>query len=220
MFMASSTHFLYVVFFISSFTQVPSLNVVIKSTVIYPLNCSNYTHTCDSYLYHISKGHKIEEIATLYSVNTSKIAPIKHNANLDYLISIHCACDSSSNGYYMYDTVYKRKPGESVKYISDEYYSGQVWNASGESEELKVKIVCGCLENEYQKVVTYTIQPADTLIGVSELLNAKEGEVENLNKVLTKDPNYIDIGWILFVPMENNKILASKKCEYPFHLAI
>ncbi|XP_071694402.1 lysM domain receptor-like kinase 3 [Rutidosis leptorrhynchoides] len=217
MLMTSSTHFLYVIFFITSFTKAISLNVVKKSTIIYPLTCSNYTRTCDSYLYHISKGHKLEEIASFYSVNTSKITPIKHNTNLDYLVSIACACEhdnTSDNGYYMFDSFYKRKPGESDKYISDEYYSGQIWNISGESEQVKVQIACGCLENEHQKVVTYTIQPADTLIGVSELLNARENEVENSNKVLTKDPNYIDIGWVLFVPMEKNKIVTSKKCEY------
>ncbi|KAI3820745.1 hypothetical protein L1987_08293 [Smallanthus sonchifolius] len=214
MLMASSTHFLYLTFFITSFTQVLPLNVVMKSTLMYPLTCSDYTHTCDSYLYHISKGHKLEEIASFYSVNTSRITPIEHNSNLDYLVSIRCACekDNNSNAYYLYDSVYKRKPGESVGYISDEYYSGQVWYVSGEDEEqLTVHLVCGCLENEAQEVVTYTIQSQDTLIGISGLLSAKESEVENLNKVLTKDPNYIDIGWVLFVPQEKNKIRASKK---------
>lgn len=218
MLMAASTHFLYVTLFITSFTQILSLNVVIKSTIIYPLTCSNYTHTCDSYLYHISKGHKLEEIASFYSVNTSKITPIKHNSNIDYLVSIQCACakdNSSSNAYYMYNSVYKRKKGESVEYILNEYYSGQVWSVSGENdEELTVHIVCGCRENEFQEIVTYTIQGEDTLIGISELLNAKEVEVENMNKVLTKNPNYMDIGWVLFVPQEKNIIRASKKCEY------
>ncbi|KAI3686433.1 hypothetical protein L1987_80109 [Smallanthus sonchifolius] len=169
----------------------------------------------DSYLYHISKGHKIEEIASFYSVNTSRITPIEHNSNLDYLVSVRCACEKdnkSNNAYYLYDSVYKRKPGESVGYISEEYYSGQVWYVSGEDEEqLTVHLVCGCLENETREVVTYTIQAQDTLIGISGLLSAKENEVENLNKVLTKDPNYVDIGWVLFVPQEKNKIRASKK---------
>nr|XP_043638603.1 lysM domain receptor-like kinase 3 [Erigeron canadensis] len=213
MFMISLAHFICVAFFITSFKQVLSVNVVIKSTLIYPLTCSNYTHTCDSYLYHISKGHNIEEIASFYSVNPSKITPIKHNTNIDYLVSVQCACkkDNSSDDYYMYDSAYKRKPGESVNYITDEYYSGQVWNVSGvDEEELTVHLVCGCVEDESQNVVTYAIQAEDTLIGVSELLNAKEREVENLNKVLTKDPNYIDVGWVLFVPMEKFKIKASK----------
>ncbi|KAK9080514.1 hypothetical protein SSX86_000272 [Deinandra increscens subsp. villosa] len=214
MLMASSTHFFYLAIFITSFTHVLPLNMVTKSSLIYPSTCSDYTHTCDSYLYHISKGHKLEEIASFYSVNTSRITPIKHNSNLDYLVSIRCACekDKNSNGYYLYDSVYKRKPGESVAYISDEYYSGQVWYVNGEDEDqLTVHLVCGCLENESRKVVTYTVQDADTLIGISKLLSAKEKEVENLNKVLTKDPDILDIGWVLFVPQEKNTIRASKK---------
>ncbi|GKB73264.1 LysM domain receptor-like kinase 3 [Tanacetum coccineum] len=214
MLMASSTHFIYITLFITSFTLVFPLDVVIKSTVIYPLSCSNYTRTCGSYLYHISKGHKLEDIASFYSVNTSKITPITHNTNLDYLVSVQCACgkDNNSNAYYYYDSVYKRKPGESVEFIKDEYYSGQVWNVSEKNDEqVNVRIVCGCVENEFQEVVTYTIQAEDTLIGISRLLNAKEVEVENMNKALTKDPNYMDIGWVLFVPKEKNMIRASKK---------
>lgn len=116
----------------------------------------------------------------------------------------------------MYDTVYKQKPArESVEYISNEYYSGQVWNVSGENEELNVRLVCGCLENESNKeVVTYTVQSGDTMLAISKLLSAKEVEVENMNRVLTKDPNSIDIGWVLFVPQEKNKIRDSKPREY------
>ncbi|KVH98924.1 Protein kinase, catalytic domain-containing protein [Cynara cardunculus var. scolymus] len=191
---SSSTLFLSISFFI---TQVFSLNLVIKSTLMYPLTCSNYNHTCDSYLYHISKGHKPEEIASFYSVNASRIMPMKHNSDIDYLVSVKCRCeqDDSGHGYYLYNSVYERKPGESVEYISDEYYSGQVWKFGGEDEEeLTVRLVCGCIENEAQEVVTYTIQSKDTLIGISDLLSAKEAEVENLNKILTKDPNYMDVG--------------------------
>ncbi|CAH1428480.1 unnamed protein product [Lactuca virosa] len=200
MVMASSSHFLYVSLFIVSFTQVLPLNVVIKSTFMYPLTCSNYTRTCNSYLYHISKGQNLQEISSFYSVNTSKITPINHNSNIDYLVSVQCSCkkdNSSSDGYYLYDTVYKQKPArESVEYISNEYYSGQVWNVSGENEELNVRLVCGCLENESNKeVVTYTVQSGDTMLAISKLLSAKEVEVEDMNRVLTKDPNSIDIGW-------------------------
>ncbi|XP_024976041.1 lysM domain receptor-like kinase 3 [Cynara cardunculus var. scolymus] len=207
---SSSTLFLSISFFI---TQVFSLNLVIKSTLMYPLTCSNYNHTCDSYLYHISKGHKPEEIASFYSVNASRIMPMKHNSDIDYLVSVKCRCeqDDSGHGYYLYNSVYERKPGESVEYISDEYYSGQVWKFGGEDEEeLTVRLVCGCIENEAQEVVTYTIQSKDTLIGISDLLSAKEAEVENLNKILTKDPNYMDVGWVLFVPREKNQIEASR----------
>ncbi|KAI3673531.1 hypothetical protein L6452_39654 [Arctium lappa] len=205
---SSSTLFLSISFFI---TQVFSLNLVIKSTLMYPLTCSNYNHTCDSYLYHISKGRNPEEIASFYSVNTSRITPIKHNSDIDYLVSVRCGCqqDTSGHGYYLYDSVYERKSGESVQYISNEYYNGQVWKVSGEDEELTVHLVCGCRENEAQEVVTYTIQSKDTLIGISDLLSAKEVEVENLNKILTKDPNYMDVGWVLFVPQEKNQIRAS-----------
>ncbi|KAJ0571267.1 putative protein kinase RLK-Pelle-RLCK-IXb family [Helianthus annuus] len=180
MLMASSTHFLYLTFFIASFTQVFPLNEVMKSSLMYPLTCSDYTHTCDSYLYHISKGHKLDEIASFYSVNTSRITPVNHQSNLDYLVSVRCACekDNNGNGYYLYDSVYKRKPGESVRYVSDEYYSGQVWYVSGEDEEqLTLHLVCGCLDDESRKVVTYTIQAQDTLLGVSQLLSAKENEL-------------------------------------------
>lgn len=59
--------------------------------------------------------------------------------------------------------------------------------------------------------MTYTVQENDTLTGIAELLSAELTGIENLNERFTRNPNLIDVGWVLFVPREKNGIQAPKQ---------
>ncbi|KAA8542264.1 hypothetical protein F0562_023600 [Nyssa sinensis] len=72
-------------------------------------------------------------------------------------------------------------------------------------------LVCGCAERESQVVVTYTVQEDDTLSEIAELLSAKVSGIENLNGRLAQNPDFINVGWVLFVPMEKREIQAPKQ---------
>lgn len=76
---------------------------------------------------------------------------------------------------------------------------------------ISVHLVCGCLEVEAKEIVTYTVQENDTLTGIAELLSAELTGIENLNERFTRNPNLIDVGWVLFVPREKNGIQAPKQ---------
>ncbi|EOY20853.1 Kinase family protein / peptidoglycan-binding LysM domain-containing protein, putative [Theobroma cacao] len=189
----------------------------IESTLVYPLGCASNIPSCNSYLYHISKGLSIEEMANFYSVNTSQIQSITHDAKLDYLVSVPCTCkDVNGTLGYFYDTLYKVKPGDTYAGVSGEFYSGQAWMIAAEEQLLvagdmiTIHLVCGCLGVENQEAATYTVQDRDTLLQIAELLSANLSEIENLNRNLIRNPNFIDIGWVLFVPIGKRKIQAPK----------
>ncbi|XP_059636018.1 lysM domain receptor-like kinase 4 [Cornus florida] len=184
-------------------------DVSINSTLMFPFNCSVIVKTCNSLLYH-NNGLQEEQIASYYSVNTSQIKPISHGNKQDYLVSVPCSCkDVNGTVAYFYDTLYKVQPNDTFFNVSNQIYSGQAWNDGGEQhfvagEEFPMHLLCGCVGSESQIVVTYTVQQGDTLVGISTQLSAKISDIENMNRNLIQNPGFIDVGWVLFVPMENN----------------
>ncbi|KAK2989730.1 hypothetical protein RJ640_030223, partial [Escallonia rubra] len=215
---AYPNHLLLFVLLVTILIRVLSFNVEEKSTLLYPLSCSNQSQKCKSHLYHISRGLQLEEVASFYSVNTSRIEPIYHGNKQDCLVSVPCTCkDVNGTQSYFYDTFYSVQPGDTFENISNVYYSGQTLMINGEAElfvagnRAIIHLVCGCVEAESIEVVTYTVQAADTVSAISELLSADVSGVENLNGRLKEDPNYIDVGWVLFVPMGKRGLQAPKK---------
>ncbi|KAM1025897.1 hypothetical protein ACFX13_039616 [Malus domestica] len=210
-------------FFSILFTTFFYTNVLSDNTIgVYPFPCStsHHTQTCNSSLYHISKGHQIEEIAIFYSVNPSNIRPIVHDNQhpKDYLVSVPCTCkDIKGTQVYLYDTNYLVKEGDTVGNVASEFYSGQAVKIGEEEQQFIVEkmttfhLVCGCVEKKSQEVVTYTVQDHDTLSDIENLLSAYESEIQKLNKNFTKSPNFIDVGWVLFVPMELNGFRAQQQ---------
>ncbi|KAF3437490.1 hypothetical protein FNV43_RR20243 [Rhamnella rubrinervis] len=228
--MASLSHNRYlflVILFTSVFANVLSANVVIKSTLLQPLSCSGKIQICKSDLYHISRGLQVEQIAFFYSVNTSEIKPILHGTKQDYLVSVPCTCKNinGTQGYF-YDTIYKVEPGDIYANVVRQFYSRQAWKIAGEDEPFiagnitTMHLLCGFVETESQKVVTYTVQEHDTLSQIAHLLSANWSEIEMLNGELTQNPSFIDVGWVLFVPTEMRRIQVQKQGKSHISLTI
>nr|GMD97927.1 lysM domain receptor-like kinase 3 [Ipomoea batatas] len=184
---------------------------------IYPFSCSNLNNTCSSILYQ-HNGLQVEKIANLYSVNKSQIKNITYHNNVndekeDELVTVPCTCkDVNGTQAYFYETVYQLELNETFESVSKGKFSGQIWKVGGEEksynagENVTLSLLCGCVEKESQIVVTYTVQPNDTLSSISALLTAQISEIESLNPYVKATPNLIDVGWLIYVPLELNGI--------------
>ncbi|TKY58681.1 LysM domain receptor kinase 3 [Spatholobus suberectus] len=186
-----------------------AFEVSIKTTYLAPLNCSAKIRTCNASLYHITQNLTTEQIASFYSVISSQITPIMHGTKQDYLISVPCSCRNTSDylGGYFYDTTYKVRPNDAFVNISNLIFSGQAWPVNvGDTlhpdDNLTIHIPCGCSESDSQIVITYTVQQHDTTTMIAKLLNATLAGMLSMNKVLAPNPEFIDVGWVLFVPKE------------------
>ncbi|XP_077221498.1 lysM domain receptor-like kinase 3 [Tasmannia lanceolata] len=203
--------------FMTFFTRILS-DVSQKDSLMYPSTCSqNSIKTCNSYLYHISRGLTIEEIALFYSVNTSQIKPITHGSKQDYLISVPCACQffNGTTGYF-YGSYYKVRYGDTPINVSDHIYSGQVWEIGGADRfqvgnVLPIHLLCGCLGGNSQVMVTYTVQQGDTLSEIATLLSSSVDGTQSLNGFLIQNPSLIEVGWVLFVPMQKIGVSVKDK---------
>lgn len=212
--MASSNHPTFLVFPLlnTAFISTLSSNGFVKSRVMYHFSCTKSTQTCNAYLYHNSKGYSVEQIASFYSVNASNVKPFSHDSKQDYLVSVPCSCkDVNGIRGYFYDTSYKVRAGDTFFDISDEFYSGQAWEVGGEEElfagdTVPIHLICGCIEVKSQEIETYTVEDHDTLSRIAELISAEVTGIEKLNERLTKNPSFLDVGWVLFLPREKSGI--------------
>ncbi|KAL2547136.1 lysM domain receptor-like kinase 3 [Forsythia ovata] len=189
-----------------------------NSTQINTFTCSSKTpSSCKALLYQ-HNGFQKDEIASLYSVDISEIKQISYPNRQDNLVTVDCSCKNVGGTVgYFYDTVYRLKPNDTFYNVSNQLFSGQVWQVAAEDTnltaglDLKIHLLCGCVEKDSQVMVTYTVQAHDTVSSIANLLSAQVDEIENLNPYLAQNPSYIDIGWLLYVPMEKDGIPPPKK---------
>ncbi|XP_058080049.1 lysM domain receptor-like kinase 3 [Magnolia sinica] len=211
----TSLHLLLILLPTTLFT-ISHSNLSIKASLMYPFTCAQDSiQTCNASLYHISTGLKIEELATFYNTNTSQITPISHATNQDYLISVPCTCrDMNGTFGYFYDSTYNVSMGDTSTNVMDRIYNGQAWNGGDDGKLLvgnvvPIHLLCGCSNSP--TVVTYTVQEQDTLAGIAELLSSSVDGIESLNGRMTQNPGFIDVGWVLFVPMEKVGVVTPKE---------
>ncbi|KAF5746572.1 putative Kinase family protein / peptidoglycan-binding LysM domain-containing protein [Tripterygium wilfordii] len=178
---------------------------VFAATDMFPYTCSENIKTCNASLYHINTGYQKEQIASFYSVKTSQMTNIFHGEKTDYLIKVPCSCQNVSGTLaYFYNTPYLVKDGEIFANVSAQIYSGQVWRIGGEDLFIAgnttiMHLLCGCAESRAE-IVTYTVQNQDTLSSIAGLLSADISNIESINKVFTQNPQFLAVGWVLFVP--------------------
>ncbi|GFY91413.1 protein kinase family protein [Actinidia rufa] len=199
---------------LTTLIAVTASQVSIQSTGLYPFPCSDSNKTCTSLLYQ-HNGLRKDQIATFYSVNISQISTISHSGSKDFFVMVPCSCKqvNSTAGLtegYFYRTSYKLQQNDTFVNVSSQIYSGQAWEAGGEEdsyvagEVVPIDLLCGCVESDSQIMVTYTVQLHDTLSDIAIKLSARTSEIEKYNRILNQNPGFIDVGWVLFVPMEKN----------------
>ncbi|KDO82240.1 hypothetical protein CISIN_1g044997mg [Citrus sinensis] len=184
--------------FFSSLASAFGSGIPIKPSVMDSFPCNEHINTCNALLYHINQGLPVERIASFYSANPSQIKPIFRGNQKDYLITVPCSCKDVNSTRAM-------------------IYSGQAWKVGGEENyfiagvAVPIHLLCGCVETGTQVVVTYTVQQQDTLSIIATLLSAEISGIESMNKMVAQNPGYIDVCWVLFVPMELNGLPTAEK---------
>ncbi|CAK7332599.1 unnamed protein product [Dovyalis caffra] len=190
-----------------------------SSPNMYPFTCfdSEDIKFCNASLYHTNVDSvQKEQLASIYGVNSSEITSVSYASRQDYLVKVPCSCKNirGTIGYF-YDAIYKVNQNETFLNVSSQTFNGQAWRIEDEEKsfapgnDFPMHLLCACAKRKSQIVVTYTVQLHDTLSDISTKLSATVDGIQNMNGILIKNPNYIDAGWVLFVPMDGKP--ASRK---------
>ncbi|KDP26642.1 hypothetical protein JCGZ_17800 [Jatropha curcas] len=182
---------------------------------MYPFNCLLTTSNCNSLLYHINKGLEKEQIASFYNVSTTQIFPVFRGDQQDYFIAISSSCKNiNGTRAYFYDAPYTVQENDTFFEVSEQIYSGQAWRVGDEESKFIVgnvvtmHLLSGCAESNSQVVATYTVQQNDTISYIANTLSSTVSGIVEMNSALIKDPNLLNVGWVLFVPIEQPEPIA------------
>lgn len=189
------TDLLYLLFFPIITTLTPrtiAAEVVsLQSTGLYPFSCSDGIKTCGSLLYQHNDLDE-EQIATYYHVSSSQISPISNGIKHVFLVLVPCSCEQVNGTVgYFYGTNYTVQQSDTFVNVSGQIYSGQAWEVGGEEgsfvagDQVEMELLCGCVEDDSQIMVTYTVGQSDTLADIATLLSATISEIESYNKKLS-----------------------------------
>nr|GMD66527.1 lysM domain receptor-like kinase 3 [Ipomoea batatas] len=129
---------------------------------------------------------------------------------------VHALAGIDVNGTigYFYKTPYKLHTNDdSFATVNIDTYSSQAWKAGGEEtsykagENVTMLLLCGCVGNSETSplVTTYTVQPEDTLQSIAGLLSSQVGDILRLNPYLNLTQGLVDVGWVIYVPMNQNQ---------------
>ncbi|KAI4384148.1 hypothetical protein MLD38_002336 [Melastoma candidum] len=184
------------------------VSVVTSAPVeLHPLNCSEQIRACSSSLYYHNNNVPVNQIALHYSINESQIQPIQTGNRRDYLISVMCSCQTIEKvTAYFYNTSYFVEEGQTFDDVSSRSYSDQAFGSGNEGTNFSplttvpIYIPCGCLQDSSIVVVTYTVQPHDTLSDIAALLSADVDEIISMNAPQIQNPDNIYTGSVLFIP--------------------
>ncbi|KAJ0914967.1 putative protein kinase RLK-Pelle-LysM family [Helianthus annuus] len=176
----------------------------------FPFTCFKDSKPCNSILYQHNDLTE-DSISSLYLVNKSQIQTIGQGDKRHHLVTVRCSCQNVKNTIaYFYDTIYPIKEHDTFLKVSDQLYSGQVWAIGDEGSNFPagtnatMHLLCGCAETDSQVMVTYTVEPLDTLSDIADRLSAEVSEIESVNSALVQKTGFIEVGWVLYIPMYKN----------------
>ncbi|KAL8208250.1 hypothetical protein R6Q57_007662 [Mikania cordata] len=214
--MASQNQVFFLLVIITSSSIHVILSIPQNQSHEYPLACSKDSKPCNSILYQ-HNDLTANNISLLYSVDISHIQTVSLGDEQDHLVTVHCSCQNVNNTIaYFYDTLYSVKQNDTFFNVSDQFYSGQAWAIGDEGTNFKANtnatmhLLCGCSDHDSQVMVTYTVEPHDTLSDIASRLSAEVSEIESTNSGLIRKSGFIDAGWVLFVPMYKNGVPSLK----------
>ncbi|KAI4382463.1 hypothetical protein MLD38_008426 [Melastoma candidum] len=188
---------------------------------LHSLNCSEQIRACSSSLYYHNNNVPVKQIALHYSVNESQIQQIQVENRQDYLINVTCSCQTIEKvTAYFYNTSYYVEEGQTFDDISSGSYNDQAFGSGNEGDfspftTVPIYIPCGCLQDNSKVMVTYTVQPHDTLSDIAALLSADVDGIISMNIPQIQNADNIYAGSVLFIPKSIHAIPRPKKGAAP-----
>ncbi|KAF6151176.1 hypothetical protein GIB67_037384 [Kingdonia uniflora] len=160
------------------------------------MSCNaSLTGSCSSSLYVPKRLHTLQETASLFHVSPNLV-----NRTADgYVIAVNCSCLTGHNEY-VWHMDYTVQRGDTWDVVSSKFGSFVVEmpeKTLTASQVVTLDILCGCTGGGVQ-VITYSIQPGDTLFTVCSHFGADVEQTARLNSI--ENPELIITGDIVFIP--------------------
>ncbi|KAJ0977786.1 hypothetical protein J5N97_013260 [Dioscorea zingiberensis] len=167
------------------------------------MSCSTLSSSCDAVLYYVpaEQPKSIKETATLFGVPANVVGRTYNG----FLVTVTCSCLADHQAF-IWHTNYKVQTGDTWKLLSEKFGLLVVERQDKQllaSMHVTLDILCGCLTGF--ELVTYSIQPGDTLYTISLKFEVGIDEIRKLNNV-SNGSSLIHAGDTFFIPTLVNGI--------------
>ncbi|CAL4949342.1 unnamed protein product [Urochloa decumbens] len=195
------------IFFLVLFMQHLHTNTAALTARWQPMHCdASINPSCNSFLYATSEGRSLSKIAAVFNANASFLQPIKRPSGVvDVLVGVPCTCEAINDTMtaLFHDTEYKVETDDTPNTVKSKIFSGLAMNVGDgraliSADTITVHLPCGC--SSAKVLLSYAVQEEDSLPKIASLFRTRVEDILYWNSKLG-DPNILQPGWILFVPM-------------------
>ncbi|XP_010267144.1 PREDICTED: lysM domain receptor-like kinase 3 isoform X2 [Nelumbo nucifera] len=171
-----------------------------------PLNCSDTTRLCTSFL--AFKPNRIPTqplIQSMFDVLPEDVTV--EGDNRDYLfIRKNCSCAASAKKYMTNTTFTVREDDGSVYDMVIEAYGGLAFlpNSTRSARVglvVSLHLLCGCSSGLWNYLMSYVMQDGDTIESLASRFGVSMDSIEAINRI--SNPDNVSVGTVYYIPLNS-----------------
>lgn len=122
-------------------------------------------------------------------------------------IKKNCSCVSTHKQYLSNTTYTVRENGGSLGSMLEMAYGGLAWMPNNASRKphlgavVSLHLLCGCSSSLWNYMLSYVLQPSDTLSSLSSRFGVSMKDIEIVNDIA--DPNFLSAGIVYYIPLNS-----------------
>ncbi|XP_058074149.1 lysM domain receptor-like kinase 3 isoform X2 [Magnolia sinica] len=172
-----------------------------------PLNCSDTTRLCTSFLaYNPSPHQPISEIQSMFDVLPEDIT-VEDGDDRGYLfIKKNCSCAQQAKKYLTNTTfTVKEEEGYVYRMVTEAYGGLTVLVNSSRTARagavISLHLLCGCSSRLWNYLLSYVMQDGDTIESLASRFGVSMDSIEAANGI--SDPDTVSVGDVYYIPLNS-----------------
>lgn len=175
-----------------------------------PLHCSDVSRVCESFVsYTLRPQQSLGEVESLFDVLVDDITLDQSvdAGDRHVFIKKNCSCVSTRKQYLSNTTYTVTENVGSLGSMLEMYYGGLAWMPNNASRKLhlgavvSLHLLCGCSSSLWNYMLSYVLQPSDTLSSLSSRFGVSMKDIETVNDIA--DPNVLSVGIVYYIPLNS-----------------
>nr|DAD44590.1 TPA_asm: hypothetical protein HUJ06_002820 [Nelumbo nucifera] len=171
-----------------------------------PLNCSDTTRLCTSFLaFKPNQNQTLPIIQSMFDVLPEDVT-VEGN-NRDYLfIKKNCSCAAPAKKYMTNTTFTVREDNGSVYDLVMEAYGGIAFlpNSTRRARAgavVSLHLLCGCSSGLWNYLMSYVMQDGDTIESLASRFGVSMDNIEMVNGI--SNPDNVSVGALYYIPLNS-----------------
>ncbi|KAL9244599.1 hypothetical protein vseg_018362 [Gypsophila vaccaria] len=196
---------------VSLITTSISVITVITAQINQPMNCTDTSRVCTSFLsLKPTPKQTLPILLSMFDVVANDITT--ENPEKDSVfVRKNCSCDPKMGKYLSYTTyTVRERAGTVSRMVGREYQGlGYLGGSSSRSSRrvvkegsvVEVRLMCGCSRGLWNYLMSYVMREGDTVASLASRFGVSMSSIEQVNGVV--DPSNVTVGGLYYIPLNS-----------------